>query len=44
MTRSEAEEFIQTIALKTEGFTKISMSACEALIENLENMLAEYGE
>ena len=38
------EEFIQTIALKTEGFTTISSSACNSLCENLEMMLNEYGE
>lgn len=38
------EEFVTTIALKTEGFTTISSSACNSLCENLEMMLNEYGE
>lgn len=38
------EEFIQEIALKTEGFTKITATACKELNANLTEMLKEYGE
>lgn len=38
----EQEEFVQQIALKTEGFTKIAASACDELIKNLEEMVAAY--
>lgn len=38
----EQEEFVQQIALKTEGFTKIAASACDELIKNLEEMVATY--
>lgn len=40
----DQEEFVQQIALKTEGFTSISATACEELCINLEEMLAQYGE
>ena len=36
------EEFIQTIALKTEGFTKISRAACETLILKVQEMQENY--
>ena len=38
------EEFVQKIAMKTDGFTRIPTSACETLISNIEQMLAEYQE
>ena len=38
------EDFIQQIAMKTEGFTTITASACTALNENLAEILAQYGE
>lgn len=37
------EEFVQQIALKTEGFTKITESACAELINNINDMNAAYG-
>lgn len=36
------EEFVQQIAVKTEGFTKIPADACTALCENIQNMVAQY--
>ena len=38
------EDFIQQIAMKTDGFTTITASACKALNENLAEILAQYGE
>lgn len=38
----DQEEFVQQIALKTNGFTQIAASACEELIKNLEEMVAAY--
>lgn len=38
------EEFVQTIAMKTKGFTDVSRSACEVLIQNLGEMIAAYNE
>ena len=38
------EEFIQQIAMKTDGFTTITASACAALNQNLAEILAQYGE
>jgi hypothetical protein len=38
----DQEEFVQQIALKTQGFSQISASACEELIKNLEEMVAAY--
>ena len=37
------EDFIQEIALKTEGFTKITSTACKALNENIQEMIKSYG-
>lgn len=37
------EEFIQKIAMKTDGFTNISEDTCKTLCENLKNMISEYG-
>lgn len=41
-TDSEQESFVQTIAMKTEGFNKIKADQCDALIEGVNNMLAGY--
>ena len=38
------EDFVQQIAMKTDGFTKITASACAALCQNLEEIIAQYGE
>ena len=37
------EDFVQTIAMKTNGFTEISKSACIALCNNLVEMIQAYG-
>ena len=39
---AEQEQFVQTIAMKTEGFSKIEADKCDALIEGVNNMLAAY--
>ena len=39
---AEQEQFVQTIAMKTEGFSKIEADKCDALIEGVNNMLAGY--
>lgn len=39
---SSQEEFIQQVAIKTEGFTKISKSACEQLILKVGEMVENY--
>ena len=36
------EEFIQQIALKTEGFTVIKKSACDRVIDTLDEMIRNY--
>ena len=36
------DEFIQEIALKTDGFTKIKRSACEQLIVTVQQMREQY--
>lgn len=41
---SDQEEFVQQIAMKTNGFTNVTRSACEQLIQNLGEMIAAYGE
>lgn len=38
------EEFVQQIAMKTDGFTNITASACTALCDNLKEIVAQYGE
>ena len=38
-TDSKYEELIQNIAIQTEGFTKVSKSDCEALIQKITAML-----
>ena len=40
----EQEEFVQSIALKTKGFTKITAKACDDLIEGVTDMLTNYTE
>lgn len=45
MEKDEAQEdFVQQIAMKTDGFTNITASACTALCQNLEEIIAQYGE
>lgn len=41
---SEQEEFVQQIAMKTNGFTNVTRSACEQLIQNLGEMIVAYGD
>ena len=41
---SDQEEFVQQIAMKTNGFTNVTRAACEQLIQNLGEMIAAYGE
>ena len=36
------EEFVQEIALKTEGFTKITRAQCEELVKTVQTMIEEY--
>lgn len=38
------EDFVQQIAMKTDGFTNITGSACTALCDNLTEILSQYGE
>lgn len=45
MDKDEAqEEFVQQIAMKTDGFTNITASACTALCDNLTEIISQYGE
>ena len=37
------EDFVQQIAMKTQGFTVVTRSACEQLIKNLGEMIDSYG-
>lgn len=39
---STQEDFVQQLALKTEGFTKISKSACEKLILSVGEIIENY--
>lgn len=39
---SEQESFVQEIAMRTEGFSKIKADQCDSLIEGVNNMLAGY--
>ena len=39
---SEQETFVQTVALKTEGFTKLEADKCDALIQGVTDMLSGY--
>lgn len=44
MANDEAqEEFVQEVAMKTQGFTKITRSACEKLINHIGEMIAACG-
>lgn len=38
----EQEEFVQSVAVKTERFKKITKSQCAALIEGVKEMIAAY--
>lgn len=40
----DKEEFVQNIAMKTKGMTKITRSACEELVKGINAMIAEYKE
>lgn len=40
----DQEEFVQQIAMKTDGFTNITASACVALCDNLKEIISQYGE
>lgn len=40
----DQEEFVQQIAMKTDGFTNITASACAALCDNLKEIISQYGE
>lgn len=42
-TDEDQEEFVQQIAMKTDGFTNITASACTELCKNLSEILSEYG-
>ena len=45
MSKDESqEEFVQTIAMKTEGMTKVTRSQCEQLVNKINEMLAQYKE
>jgi len=37
------EDFVQQIAMKTQGFTVVPRAACEQIIQNLGEMIAAYG-
>lgn len=39
----EQEEFVQQIALKTDGFTNIAASACAELCKNIAEIITQYG-
>ena len=38
----DQEDFVQQIAMKTNGFTQVTRSQCEQLIKNLGEMIAAY--
>lgn len=38
------EDFVQQIAMKTDGFTNITASACTDLCDNLTEIIAQYAE
>lgn len=40
----DQEEFVQQIAMKTDGFTSITASACTSLCDNLKEIISQYGE
>ena len=39
---AEQESFVQSVAVKTEGFTQITKEVCEQLINGVNEMLAAY--
>lgn len=39
---AEQESFVQNVAMKTEGFTKITADVCDQLISGVREMLAAY--
>ena len=39
---AEQEQFVQTIAMKTEGFSKITKDQCDQLIAGVKEMLSGY--
>lgn len=39
---AEQESFVQNVAVKTEGFTKITTDVCDQLISGVREMLAAY--
>lgn len=39
---AEQESFVQNVAVKTEGFTKITADVCDQLISGVREMLAAY--
>ena len=41
---ADQEDFVQEIAIKTEGFEKLTRKQCEELIEGVNQMLASYNE
>ena len=41
---ADQEEWVQSVALETEAFTKITKVQCEQLIEGVKEMIAAYGE
>ena len=45
MSKDESqEEFVQQIAMKTAGMTKVTRSQCEQLVNKINEMLAQYKE
>lgn len=40
----EQEDFVQSVAIKTEAFSKITKAQCEQLIEGVRQMIAAYGD
>ena len=43
-TDEDQEEFVQQIAMKTDGFTNIAASACAELCKNLTEIIDQYGD
>ena len=39
---AEQESFVQNVAVKTEGFTKITADVCDQLIAGVRDMLSAY--
>jgi len=38
------EDFVQEIAMKTQGFTEITRTQCEQLIQNITEILGAYSQ